>query len=908
MGHYDLSRMGWQQFEHMIQAFAKEVLGNGVRPFGSGKDGQREADFRGGVNFPVGHGMRWSGYGVVQAKYREQTRTPTDDSKWFLGEVRKELRGWRGKKRLERKTPKYLLFATNVSLSGVEDIGGKDQFEELLQSWSEELGLEGWYVWDYAELRTMLDSHESVRRRYLEQIITGDILEELKSLLPSAVGLEVERLASHAVSELLTRQWVRTGDIGYGDGSKVKLSDIAIDLPCTVGPRVEKDPTRQAAARLTLSVGEQTYTTASSEGPIGVVIVGGPGQGKSTLTQVIAHTYRLAFLRDTDVSKFGSKAMEAVAALQDRLERAGIPLPTKRRWPFVVELAKMGSAIARHEGGFSLVQYIAGEIVIEGRSTSPDALFEWMQSWPVCLVLDGLDEVPDSRVRAELVAAVSSFAAEASARQIDLMVVATSRPQGYRGEFGEAVKDLELRLAELTEEEALGYSEALTSLRAVDDPDLAAQVTERLISAVHERITQRLMTTPLQVTIMTALAEEAVELPTDRFELFDRYYKVVYDREVSKPHSASELKNLRPHIDFLHEIAGLKLQQRAERPSGSDPVLPKKEISRILGKRLEREGFAEAESDSIAENLIRLSTERLVLLVSRRSGKYEFDVRSLQEYMAARALTSGEDSEVLTRLSQVLPTGHWRNTWMLAAGRLLRRREHLREKIVEIVVKYDDASEETKVTRLGAGLATDLYLDNFAAEYPALRRELLLSAMTQFEHAAPDTTASLALLHVSVNSQNDERELDLFHAALHGAARANLSSIAARYLHEHSAGMDRTAKQARATLNEGRKYIKPPQMHRDAYAMSLATVVDQYDPQSEAARKLSVALKTQTMSAGHDLSIPLAALIVLDDLEARRILLDIVLRSHAAHSYVANYGAAVLRLHASIELRGDLLS
>ena len=34
MGHYDLNRMGWQQFEHMLQALAKAELGNGgPRPF-----------------------------------------------------------------------------------------------------------------------------------------------------------------------------------------------------------------------------------------------------------------------------------------------------------------------------------------------------------------------------------------------------------------------------------------------------------------------------------------------------------------------------------------------------------------------------------------------------------------------------------------------------------------------------------------------------------------------------------------------------------------------------------------------------------------------------------------------------------------------------------------------------------
>ena len=56
------------------------------------------------------------------------------------------------------------------------------------------------------------------------------------------------------------------------------------------------------------------------------------------------------------------------------------------------------------------------------------------------------------------------------------------------------------------------------------------------------------------------------------------------------------------------------------------------------------------EAEAFAEKILRLSTERLVMLVARKLRKYEFEVRSLQEYMAARALTEGEDAAVLARL------------------------------------------------------------------------------------------------------------------------------------------------------------------------------------------------------------------------------------------------------------------
>ena len=234
MGHYDLNRMGWQQFEHMVQALAKAELGNGVRTFGSGPDGQRDATFDGPVQFPIGSSSTWNGYGVIQIKHHEKPTTTTADWKWFIDEVRSELRGWAGKKRIGKRGPEYLLFATNVSLSGVEDTGGKDQFELLLNNAAADLGLKGWFVWDYSEIRTMLDQHSAVRQRYLELIVTGDFLVQLEALLSETTALEADRLAGHAVAELITRQWVRTGDAGYSDASKVRLADIAIDLPCTL--------------------------------------------------------------------------------------------------------------------------------------------------------------------------------------------------------------------------------------------------------------------------------------------------------------------------------------------------------------------------------------------------------------------------------------------------------------------------------------------------------------------------------------------------------------------------------------------------------------------------------------------------------------------------------------------------
>jgi hypothetical protein len=380
--------MGPGQFEHMVQALTKAELGNGVRPFGSGRDGQRDATFRGRVNFPVGAGTPWDGYGVIQIKHRE--KPGTNDGAWFLNEVRGEIKGWIGKKRLDKETPQFLLFATNVSLSGVEESGGKDKFERLMENSSGGLGLQGWFVWDYNEIRTMLDRHTSIRQRYLEQIVTGDLLAALTALLPAQTALQARKLAGHAVNELITKQWVRTGDAGYNDTSKVRLADMAIDLPCHWRkPTGEPTADRHTAAQLTIKLGDQDSPAERDAAAIGVVLVGGPGQGKSTLAQLIAHAYRLAFLQDIEASQYGVSASRAISELRARLDVAGIPPPTRRRWPVLIELSKAGAALADSEQPFSLLSYIADSILVEGKPADPSALLDWMRSWPACVVLDG---------------------------------------------------------------------------------------------------------------------------------------------------------------------------------------------------------------------------------------------------------------------------------------------------------------------------------------------------------------------------------------------------------------------------------------------------------------------------------------------------------------------------------------
>ena len=90
MGDYNLTGLSTRSFEQLIQAIAAKVIGPNIVIFGDGPDGGREATFEGSIPYPSKeHG--WSGYGVVQAKFRQRSQDTQKDGEWALQQLRDEL-------------------------------------------------------------------------------------------------------------------------------------------------------------------------------------------------------------------------------------------------------------------------------------------------------------------------------------------------------------------------------------------------------------------------------------------------------------------------------------------------------------------------------------------------------------------------------------------------------------------------------------------------------------------------------------------------------------------------------------------------------------------------------------------------------------------------------------------------
>lgn len=58
-----------------------------------------------------------------------------------------------------------------------------------------------------------------------------------------------------------------------------------------------------------------------------------------------------------------------------------------------------------------------------------------MVQYPSFLVLDGLDEVPASSNRTQVLDAVREFAVDIVSGRVDMFILATTRPQGYNPDY-----------------------------------------------------------------------------------------------------------------------------------------------------------------------------------------------------------------------------------------------------------------------------------------------------------------------------------------------------------------------------------------------------------------------------------------------------------------------------------------
>jgi hypothetical protein len=749
MGDYDLSRLETRSFEQLIQALAVKLLGPKTLVFGDGPDGGREATYEGRMALPA-EGETWNGYLVLQAKFRQRPEGPSKDGPWALQMLEQELEAFADSTKRRRK-PDYYIFATNVVMSPTHLTGAKDKAAELVKKYAARVPLKGFMLWDFDQLRAYLDGFEDIRHAYTAFITPGDVLAKVMERLSQGRPDFSRVMTNFLEKELLADRYANLEKAGHHTRAPIELAPVFVDVPFHEGMQQEErvaSSATEARPRVVahlLSVGALRLSQDSSAPseftslldhfqpgaaePGRYVLIGGPGQGKTTISQFLSQIYRCAILKDRQrmLTPTGRRVFEEITK---HLEPEGLSLPGARRFPIRIILNEFAAELER-QNDLTLPRYIAERIAwrTHAQVVAQDVQ-QWLESYPWVLILDGLDEVPASSNRERLIGVVRDFTVDVAQSQADVLIVATTRPQGYTQEFSPSVYR-HLTLSPLSGKEALRYAGRLVSARYGQDTDRGKQVLTKLSRACDNEATARLMRSPLQVTIMTALVEAVGNPPQDRWQLFNSYYGVIYSREMDRDIPAADiLRRYRADIDAIHQRVGLRLQVANERAGETDTRLSSQGFSELVEARLQEEGHEGAEREELKNRIIQAASERLVFLVGLEADRIGFEIRSFQEFMAAECLLNGSDDSVRLRLAEITAIPYWRNVLLFMAGKCFGERQHLRNDFVVACEKLNDDPQNglLRATLAGSQLAVDLLEEGTALRQPQFARILLRQA------------------------------------------------------------------------------------------------------------------------------------------------------------------------------------
>lgn len=743
---YELERLGPDNFEHLVQSLVRGIAGNSVIIFGDGPDGQREAVIE-NAQFTISNNVATQGRTIVQAKFKSPD-TKTNDWDWLRKNLKDELEGFKKKtSTYPHIVPKTFLFFTNIVLTPILDCGTRDRAEKFVSEYKDIIP--NIFILGADDIRTMLDNNRDVARSYASFIMPGDVLVELHESLRSINNERFEDLIEYALQMFREDSAVRLEQAGSVSSKSINIRNVYTDLEAK-SQSGSGHEINQIAAYI-VKLGNRVHKRESTNTDIfgenyqklqqhvpecNIVLMGNAGQGKSTLCQYICQIYRAALLK-----RFKPKGPEILSFFAGE-EISNLYIPQCERFPVLINLKRYAAWINKQdtESSRSVISYIL--CLINGKSNASLSSHDFRRllsgySW--IFMFDGLDEVPSSSNRSEVLKQIQEFLEkDLPESSCDSLVICTSRPQGYDDAFSThwynhyELKDMSKPLCEHYIEKLLNYIE--------DNSEERTRYRRILHSALSDPMVSKLMTTPLYTAIIVLLVKMGGTPPTKRYSLFQEYCDIVVKREMQK----ELLPSLHDEYDWiikLHAQIGFILQTESETAENAAAELSTARCKQLIIQFLKDEGF-DGELSAKSNDLYLAITNRLSFLSEIPGSDQEtcvvFPLRSIQEYFAAEWLISFDNEDRLSEALEIISiSGYWRNVYLFVAGFFTknRNRKNINETLFRICQRnngdenYESSNTNAyRISMQGSQLALDLLCDNLFSRPVDQRRYLNIAA------------------------------------------------------------------------------------------------------------------------------------------------------------------------------------
>jgi len=673
--HYDLNQLGDpKRFQRLVNAILMARFGEDTRltPL-QGPDGGSDGETAAGNPYmeirydrtslstsPLVQPPRPGRY-IFQAKYHRTGDHRIADLRTLVVREFKQSLLKDVLRRPDRDDVNYFFLITNVASSD-KALRKVDEVRRLLLLHDRHLHADVWWA---ESITTSLDWSPNLWRAFPE-LFPGRI----PPLLTTTSDSPTERL-SQALRLAVTDQHARDRTVKF---RQVKLAHELLDLfvDLDVEFHVDDEFLRSSFAKRSRSGYGQGPIHAHGffarqpspsalrlllDDDLGIpkiLLEGGPGQGKSTVTQMVAQIYREKLL-GIDESTSRDPSWHQLCRL---------------RIPIRVELKDFARWMNDTATG-SLEAYIAHMVGRDagGSAFSVQDLHALVRRSAVILLLDGLDEIGNDSTRDEVLDAIlATLNRFEKGLGVDLRVVLTTRPPAVVG-----------RRTKLN-----GFARAiLTHLNAARIDEyrsrwLATQIkTEEERKRIelsfdrrrHDPHVEALARNPMQLSVLLQFIYlKGDAFPDRRAELYHEYFKIVIDRDVEKSPKLADHRGL---FEGLHAFLGFRIHGMTEIEQGRR-TLDRAELVRLARQWLVKEGH----DGDLAEEYFALGEERFGLIVAL-SGEghgttYGFEVQPIQEYFAAEYISerlTGTDAHVV--FQHLIHRSYWREVALFLAG--LRR-------------------------------------------------------------------------------------------------------------------------------------------------------------------------------------------------------------------------------------------
>jgi len=413
-----------------------------------------------------------------------------------------------------------------------------------------------------------------------------------------------------------------------------------------------------------------------------LVLLGGPGSGKSTATKYLAWSHASARIADTPFPQF--------------------PLISGKPVPLRIELRRL-SEDRRSHPDYTFLSYAEVLLRREGIEINPQMFKRLLANKNMLLLFDGLDEVATLDERKQLVDEIEGFVSSHPGNH----VIVASRPVGYdlarlsNQLFDHAmVQDFnDVQIREFLER---WYT---YMLRLSPIPHEDQQELEELFKALKENSRlHKLAENPLLLTVITPL-HRYERLPDKRVQVYDRCADILLETWAKLRGTKARWRDIQMAkedqyacIAYLGSVlhtrsqeandSGIKAMQltalkRSVEDTATD-VTSKFILKEIKHFLKDRNLLREANAQSIeAARFLELMQVEAGLIVERGTNEYNenlygFVHRTFQEYFAAvdvyERYQQEEDRHIISDfLIEYLHDPHWHEVILLLLGKLKRK-------------------------------------------------------------------------------------------------------------------------------------------------------------------------------------------------------------------------------------------